>query len=122
MMSFDLLCERLKSRLMDANQIQPLDMDARQAAVALILREYKGAAEILMIKRAISPSDHWSGNLALPGGRWQAQDSNLLATAMRETAEEVGVVLSAGGQTLGRLETIKTRNPLVPEIDVTPFV
>lgn len=94
----------------------------RQAAVALILRRHADAAEVLMIKRAIRPGDHWSGNLALPGGRWQGEDANLLFTAIRETYEEVGIDLSAGGEVLGQLDSIKTRNPLIPPIDVTPFV
>lgn len=122
MTKFERICDRLKSTLMDARDDLPLNTDARQAAVALILRERAGEAEILMIKRAISPRDHWSGNLALPGGRWQAEDASLLVTAMRETEEEVGIALSAGGEVLGRLDTLKTRNPLVPQIDVTPFV
>jgi 8-oxo-dGTP pyrophosphatase MutT (NUDIX family) len=122
MMRFDLLREHLKSKLADANQAQPVNTGVRQAAVALILRQHADAAELLMIKRAEAPGDHWSGNLALPGGRWQAQDKNLLFTAMRETCEEVGINLAVGGQVLGRLDTIQARNPLIPQIDVTPFV
>jgi 8-oxo-dGTP pyrophosphatase MutT (NUDIX family) len=97
-------------------------MAVRQAAVALILRQHLDDAELLIIKRAIIPGDHWSGNLALPGGRWQAEDPSLLVTAMRETHEEVGVALSNGGQVLGRLDSVQARNPLIPQIDVTPFV
>ncbi|HVG19264.1 MAG TPA: CoA pyrophosphatase [Blastocatellia bacterium] len=122
MSRFDLLCEELKSKLADAGQARPVNADIRQAAVALILRRHLDAAELLMIKRAIIPGDHWSGNLALPGGRWQPEDKDLLFTAMRETYEEVGISLPAGGQPLGRLETIQARNPLIPKIDVTPFV
>jgi 8-oxo-dGTP pyrophosphatase MutT (NUDIX family) len=122
MISFDLLCEQLRSRLVDANQSRPVNTAVGQAAVALILRRQLETAELLIIKRAIIPGDHWSGNLALPGGRWQAGDSDLLFTAVRETYEEVGMDLSSGGQPLGRLDTIQARNPLVPKIDVTPFV
>ncbi|HEX8091829.1 MAG TPA: CoA pyrophosphatase [Blastocatellia bacterium] len=122
MSRFDLLCDELRSKLVDPGDARPIDGTVRQAAVALILRRRLDAAELLMIKRAIIPGDHWSGNLALPGGRWQPGDTDLLFTAMRETYEEVGVALSAGGSPLGRLDTIQARNPLIPQIDVTPFV
>jgi 8-oxo-dGTP pyrophosphatase MutT (NUDIX family) len=122
MIRFDLLCEQLKSKLADANQAQPLNAAVRQAAVALILRQNMEAVDLLMIKRAEIPGDHWSGNLALPGGRWQVEDKDLLFTAMRETHEEVGINLFVGGHALGRLDTIEARNPLIPQIDVTPFV
>jgi 8-oxo-dGTP pyrophosphatase MutT (NUDIX family) len=118
----DSLREHLRSKLADANQLQPISTDVRQAAVALVLREHLETVELLMIKRAVRTGDHWSGNLALPGGRWQAEDPGLLSTAIRETSEEVGIDLTEGGETLGRLDTIKTRNPLIPRIDVTPFV
>jgi 8-oxo-dGTP pyrophosphatase MutT (NUDIX family) len=122
MTGFNILREQLRSRLAGAEESLPIGADVRQAAVALVLREHDGEAELLMIKRAVRAGDHWSGNLALPGGRWQAEDSNLLATAVRETHEEIGMDLASGGEVLGRLDTIKTRNPLVPRIDVTPFV
>lgn len=122
MSRFDLLCDDLRSKLAAAEQPRPVNSAVRQAAVALILRQHLDAAELLIIKRAVIPGDHWSGNLALPGGRWQAEDTNLLFTAMRETYEEVGVDLRAGGQALGRLDTVQARNPLIPQIDVTPFV
>jgi 8-oxo-dGTP pyrophosphatase MutT (NUDIX family) len=122
MIRFDSLCEQLKSKLADANQAQPINTTVRQAAVALILRQHMEAAELLMIKRAVIPGDHWSGNLALPGGRWQSEDTNLLFTAVRETHEEVGINLAVGRQALGRLDTIEARNPLIPQIDVSPFI
>jgi 8-oxo-dGTP pyrophosphatase MutT (NUDIX family) len=122
MSRFDLLCEELRSKLIDTGNARPPDSAVRQAAVALILRRRSDAAELLLIKRAIIPGDHWSGNLALPGGRWQPGDADLLFTAIRETYEEVGIALSAGGRPLGRLDTIQARNPLIPQIDVTPFV
>jgi 8-oxo-dGTP pyrophosphatase MutT (NUDIX family) len=75
-----------------------------------------------MIKRALRENDHWSGHLALPGGRWQGEDRSLLRTAMRETYEEIGMDLSEGGELLGQLDTLRPRNPLIPKVDVTPFV
>src|SRR3954470_6793340 len=94
----------------------------RRAAVALVLRRNLSEAEMLVIKRSVSERDHWSGHLALPGGRVEAGDASLLATATRETFEEVGINLEAGGEVLGRLGVVEPKSPLVPRVSVAPFV
>lgn len=94
----------------------------QQAAVALVLRGREGEPEMLVIKRSESERDHWSGHLALPGGRMEPEDADLVETAVRETFEEVGLDLRAGGEVVGRLGTVTPRSPLAPQIYVTPFV
>jgi 8-oxo-dGTP pyrophosphatase MutT (NUDIX family) len=96
--------------------------DLRRAAVALVLRRNLSEAEMLVIKRSVSERDHWSGHLALPGGRVEAGDASLLAAAVRETFEEVGVNLGAGGEVLGRLGVVEPKSPLAPRVSVAPFV
>jgi 8-oxo-dGTP pyrophosphatase MutT (NUDIX family) len=94
----------------------------RRAAVALVLRGNLSEAEMLVIKRSVSERDHWSGHLALPGGRVEEGDASLLATAVRETFEEVGVNLEAGGEVLGKLGVVEPKSPLAPRVSVAPFV
>jgi len=94
----------------------------RRAAVALVLRRNLSEAEMLVIKRSVSERDHWSGHLALPGGRVEEGDASLLAAAVRETFEEVGVNLEAGGEVLGRLGVVEPKSPLAPPVSVAPFV
>ena len=94
----------------------------RRAAVALVLRGGTEGAELLVIKRSEAERDHWSGHLALPGGRVEPEDENLLATALRETFEEVGIDLRAGGEVLARLGTVRPQSPYAPRVSVTPFV
>src|SRR5205085_1542844 len=120
----------------DEGELAPRDGDAdsthgdsdstrdvlRQAAVALVLRRRLSEAELLIIKRSESERDHWSGHLALPGGRMEPEDAGLLATAVRETFEEVGLKLDEGGEVIGRLATVVPQSRLVPRIAVTPFV
>jgi 8-oxo-dGTP pyrophosphatase MutT (NUDIX family) len=64
-----------------------------RAAVAVIERRAPVPA-VLLIRRAQRADDPWSGQWALPGGRSQANDVDLLATAVRETAEEIGLTLN----------------------------
>jgi 8-oxo-dGTP pyrophosphatase MutT (NUDIX family) len=60
---------------------------------------------VLLARRAQHPADPWSGHAALPGGRWEPGDASLLATALREAHEELGVDPLAHGRLLGALGT-----------------
>ena len=97
--------------------------EARPAAVSLILRDGAGGggAEGLLIKRAERAGDPWSGQIALPGGRREPSDADLLATALRETREETGVDLTAA-ERLGVLDDLYPRTPTLPPVVVRPFV
>ena len=94
----------------------------RKAAVAAVLRDGSGEVELLFIRRAEHPRDPWSGQMGLPGGRVDPGDASPLATALRETREEVGLDLEAFGRPLGRLSEVRTHLPLglVPH-SVVPF-
>jgi 8-oxo-dGTP pyrophosphatase MutT (NUDIX family) len=78
----------------------------RFAAVAAVLRDGPYGAELLLIERAERSDDPWSGHMALPGGRRDPSDPDVLATALRETREEVGIDLARSGALLGRLDDL----------------
>ena len=59
--------------------------------------------------------------MALPGGRREAGDPDLMATAVREIVEEVGIEL-APGHLVGQLDDVVPRTPVLPPIAVRPFV
>lgn len=59
--------------------------------------------------------------MALPGGRHESGDADLLATAMRETFEEVGVSLSDEDY-LGPLPVVRARSRNRSPIWVAPHV
>ena len=63
-----------------------------KAAVALI-ETTQGPPAVLLIRRASRDGDPWAGHWALPGGRRQHDDADLLATALRETREECGITI-----------------------------
>ena len=92
-----------------------------EAAVSLILRA-SAELEVLLIKRAESERDPWSGHVALPGGRKDPEDANLKRTAIREAAEETGVELSNSGWPLGRLAQVTPSHPNLPPMTITPYV
>ncbi len=98
----------------------PREPRTREAAVALLLRP-RDELEILLIKRAEHEKDPWSGHMALPGGRREPGDGSLLATALREAEEEIGI---PPGDTihLGALDEVTPRTPRLPPITIAPFV
>lgn len=129
MTDFELLRRRLAERPeLPSLQIEPARV--AQAAVVLILRAapdvLEDTLEALIIKRAERDGDPWSGHLALPGGRAEAVDVDLLATAARETHEEIGLELLAGDgardRFIGQLPLLAPRNPRLPRIEIMPFV
>ena len=93
--------------------------DRPHAAVAVVL--VPEPESLLLIRRAEREGDRWSGQLAFPGGRWSAGDPDLLATARRETLEEVGLDLSRVAP-LGVLDDLTPRTPTLPPLLVRPFV
>lgn len=101
--------------------------DAREAAVALILRPVDrsssdpGGLEALFIRRARVAGDPWSGHVALPGGRRDPDDADLEETVRRETREETSLALSPE-HLLGRLSTVYPASRQLPSVVITPFV
>ena len=68
--------------------------------------EGDGEARLLFIKRSERKSDPWSGHVAFPGGRTDVADTSTLATAVRETFEEVGLDLALRADHVGSLEEL----------------
>jgi 8-oxo-dGTP pyrophosphatase MutT (NUDIX family) len=96
-----------------------LDPVLKWAAVALIVVPSPDA--ILLIRRSERLGDPWSGHIALPGGRQDPLDPDLLETVIRETREEVGIQLERG-HLMGSLEAVVPLSPVLPPIAVRPFV
>jgi 8-oxo-dGTP pyrophosphatase MutT (NUDIX family) len=114
----------LIARLAEARpETAPGDPDHRQAAVAIVLRPASDGPHVLLMQRAVRPGDRWSGQIGLPGGHAEPVDADLVATARRETSEEVHVDLERDARLIGQLATVqaKARGRLLP-MAITPFV
>jgi 8-oxo-dGTP pyrophosphatase MutT (NUDIX family) len=112
--------------------VLPAGVADRRAAVTLLLTpapETAGAAargeadivEALFVLRAEVDGDPWSGHVALPGGREEEADADLLDTARRELREEAAIDLPRDAYA-GRLDDLHPRSAHLPSIVVSPFV
>ena len=93
-----------------------LSPDLRPAAVIAILFPDEEDLWIPLIKRTTGGTH--GGQLALPGGRYEATDESLVRTALREAQEEIGVTPESI-EVLGRLEPVRV---LASSHHVVPFV
>ena len=103
--------------------LQVSDAPGHRAAVALILREATHGLELLFIHRAEHPADPWSGQMAFPGGRSEDGDGELIATAVREAREEIGIDLERSAERLGALDELRAISRMRPvDLSIAPFV
>lgn len=112
----------IRSRLAGYNALRLGNERTERAAVAMILRDTGAAPEVLLIRRATRDHDPWSGHMALPGGHQHPEDSDLVATALRETREEVGIDLRTHGEVIARLDEVRAMGRLRPaDLVICPF-
>lgn len=67
------------------------DTDAKESAVLILIYPEYERIFLPLMKRNEYPGVH-SGQVSLPGGKKENIDTNLIATALRESKEELGIV------------------------------
>jgi 8-oxo-dGTP pyrophosphatase MutT (NUDIX family) len=72
------------------NGVMPRPTSFRPAAVLVPLVRREPQITVLLTQRTEDMPSH-AGQIAFPGGRVQANDADAVATALRETEEEVGL-------------------------------
>ncbi|MBF6570025.1 MAG: CoA pyrophosphatase [Candidatus Binataceae bacterium] len=107
---------RLRNGLLDPLAIRSSEGE-RLAAVLVPIFEHAGELHVLYITRADHLSSH-RGQVAFPGGRVDPTDKTVMAAALRETWEEVGIEQAAVAM-LGAFPEARTATT---GIIVAPFV
>lgn len=90
---------------------------ATPAAVLVIIHYHKERPHMFLTKRSSNLKLHTS-EISFPGGRYVESDGTFLATALRETAEEVGIAFSID-QIVGCLSAVRT---MTSNHFIVPFV
>lgn len=111
--------ERLSQQLLST--VEVLDSPGlfpEQAAVLALITDHPRRPELVFTLRAAHMRRH-AGEVAFPGGKWEPQDPDLLATALRETDEEVALPPSRV-QVLGACHATLTSKgtPVIPFVGV----
>ena len=88
----------------------------QRAAVMVMLYPKPKKTYVLMTRRAMHLKYH-AGEVSFPGGVFEEQDDDLLATALRETEEELAIQVQPE-DVLGQLPVVNTRLGF----EITPFV
>ena len=115
MISFD--PERLEARLRARAGLRlKIDGFAPAAVLVPIVTEPGQDSRLLFTERRHDLSTH-AGQISFPGGKRDADDADLQATAIRETSEELGVE-AAAVEVLGMLDDVPTPSRFV----ITPVV
>lgn len=89
----------------------------RRAAVLVPLTGGAAAPRVLLVRRSATLALH-GGQIAFPGGTWEPTDADLLATALREAEEEIGL-RRADVEVLGALSDTVTATS---RFCIRPFV
>ena len=88
----------------------------QRAAVMVMLYPKPKKIHVLMTRRAMHLKYH-AGEVSFPGGVFEEQDDDLLATALRETDEELAIQVESE-DVLGQSPVVSTRLGF----EITPFV
>ena len=99
--------------------------DRPAGVLVLVVPDEAGDARVILMERPTYDGLH-SGEISFPGGKVEPGDSDIVATALREAEEEVGLdVAAAGVRVLGRLDEVwipVSRFALVPVLAVAERV
>ncbi|MEI7725656.1 MAG: CoA pyrophosphatase [Bacteroidota bacterium] len=77
------------ARIQELMRLSPPD-DARQSSVLILLYPLEGSIGMVLMLRPEYGGVH-SGQISLPGGKFEETDESLIYTALRESQEEIGI-------------------------------
>ena len=118
-----MLLDNLKSVL--SSTIDPYMKTHEQYRLASVLVVIYGKEPIVVMTEKPKHMKFHAGEISFPGGKLDADDSDLLQTALRETNEEIGLHITRD-QVIGQLEPVITLNsgflifPFISVVDTIP--
>ena len=87
-----------------------------EAAVLIPIVERKNGLKVILTKRSNNLKQH-PGQVSFPGGKSEKTDKSLVATALRETREEIGIN-NKNVEILGQL----SKHVTITGFKITPFI
>ncbi|WP_251359673.1 CoA pyrophosphatase [Kangiella sp. TOML190] len=82
--------EQIQQALNQANHKPPKASKLQPSAVLVPIVQRDSGLQLILTQRA-QHLKHHPGQISFPGGRMDPEDKDLIATALRETEEEVGI-------------------------------
>ena len=113
----DAMKQRLRQVLSRRQKRHIVDVSLVSSAVLLPICYRHGQYYVLFTKRTEEVKEH-KGQISFPGGAYQEEDGTLLATALRECAEEIGLRVDEV-EILGELDDTVTKTS---NYVISPFV
>ncbi|WP_444906063.1 CoA pyrophosphatase [Microbulbifer sp. EKSA008] len=112
----EIIEQKIVGQIEDLEARVPAGPDLQGHAAVLIALTEEPDPQVILTKRSANLSTH-SGEVSLPGGRWDATDPSLQFTALREAEEEVSLPM----------DDVRVLGPLWPrttrwQVHVTPWV
>ena len=114
---FALKHKRLKQALSRRRKRHIVDGSRLQSAVLVPIFQKEGQYHVLLTQRTDKVKEH-KGEISFPGGACEEADGTLVNTALRESAEEIGLAVKAV-EVLGRLDDAVSRTS---NYIISPFV
>ncbi|AWF80411.1 CoA pyrophosphatase [Microbulbifer sp. A4B17] len=112
----EIIEHKIVGQIEDLEAKVPVGPNLQGHAAVLIALTEEPDPQVILTKRSANLSTH-SGEVSLPGGRWDATDPSLQFTALREAEEEVSLPM----------DDVRVLGPLWPrttrwQVHVTPWV
>ena len=108
-----------------SSPINPMITTDGEFRLASVLVVIYGKEPIVVMTEKPKHMKFHAGEISFPGGKLDTEDTDLLETALRETREEIGLVINRD-QVIGQLEPVITLNsgflilPFISIIDEIP--
>ena len=85
------MLDLLKQRMLAMpHRASAIGAEPRQAAVLMAITDSLSSPKVILTRRSSQLPVH-RGEVSLPGGKWEQGDDSLMATALRESHEEIGL-------------------------------